>query len=179
MSALPRLAFGALSIVAHAAIYVSVGSASGQRGAAVVPKQETMLVAYLTSPADLRTIAESVVPQATRVAESLPAAHAEEIPVPQKEDQDAQASSGLGDEEKETASSLLPILPPTEPRYFASGELTQVPHVKNDLPPEKMIMLPEAAPRTVVMHLFINEQGTIDKVDFKDASALPENVRQT
>jgi hypothetical protein len=72
---------------------------------------------------------------------------------------------------------ILPILQESESRYFPSTELTDRPSVLHDVPSEQFIDLPPLPNQSVILRLFINEYGNIDKVKIEE-SFLPEAIEQ-
>lgn len=70
--------------------------------------------------------------------------------------------------------SFLPLARPSEPYYFSTNELSEMPQVMLDLTPSLAFSLPNALAQLAVLRLLINEQGGIDQVLIDD-SPLSEN----
>lgn len=77
----------------------------------------------------------------------------------------------------EVASTLLPTVALAQPRYFKVTELTEKPQVLQDIPPEKILALPDISPRPTQVQLLINERGEIDKLVIENTD-LSEQARQ-
>lgn len=69
---------------------------------------------------------------------------------------------------------VLLILRPSEPYYFSTSELNEMPQVTLDLSPSLAFSLQNVAVQLAVLRLLINEDGRIDEI-FIDASPLSEN----
>lgn len=78
---------------------------------------------------------------------------------------------------RNNAPALVPLLEPAEPRYFRLSELTQKPLVLQDVSSELQLDMPGVAPQPVILRLFINTEGEIDKVTVED-SHLPEQAER-
>lgn len=70
---------------------------------------------------------------------------------------------------------VIPLPEPAEPHYFPTRELSVRPHVLKDVPPD--IQLFGVPAQTVILRLFINEAGDIDRVD-TEQSFLPEDIER-
>lgn len=69
------------------------------------------------------------------------------------------------------------ILKSPEPYYYQLSELSEKPHVLQDISPVLSLGLLEAKSQTAVLSLLINEQGAVDKALIED-DLLSEPVRQ-
>lgn len=70
---------------------------------------------------------------------------------------------------------VIPLPEPAELRYFPTRELNVRPRVLKDVPPD--IQLVGVPAQTVILRLFINEAGDIDRVD-TEQSFLPEDIER-
>jgi hypothetical protein len=178
-----RLAFLTLSVAAHTTLYVALGSPAAGRGGEETTLQQTATVTATLIPSELSVPEQETQshPKSAAVPESSPRPDNDSSPAQAKNisEQTSSDPAGAGESESEGGGAMLPVLPPAEPHYFSLRELTQQPQIEKDLPSGKMVSLPETAPRTVIMHLLINERGEVDKVELEDASSLPASMAQT
>lgn len=72
---------------------------------------------------------------------------------------------------------VLPIIGQATPYYFRLSELTLKPRVAQDIPPNMILMVPEAPPQPAILRLLINEHGSIDQVIVEN-SQLPHAAEQ-
>jgi hypothetical protein len=162
-----------LAVTAHLGFCVALGE-SLQRG---VPsdahKMRGVIVAGLYTAATTTSANH-----ASDMADSLPPRAAEEgnLSLDDSVNTMNDFSAGVASEQREDAA-ILPIMAMTEPYYFHADELTEKPHLLQDIPPDKISVLPDISPRPAVARLLINEQGDIDKVVIED-SALSEKAKQ-
>lgn len=73
------------------------------------------------------------------------------------------------------AEPVFPLVEPAEPHYFFTRELAVRPQVRQDLAADFSIAGVPA--QTVILRLFINEEGDIDRVALEQ-SYLPEEMAQ-
>lgn len=78
------------------------------------------------------------------------------------------------------ASAPAALLPPLsiKPHYFYLRELSEKPLVQQDIPADMLLAFPGFAAQTVVLRLFINEEGAIDHIQIEQ-SALPTAIEQS
>jgi hypothetical protein len=101
------------------------------------------------------------------------------LPVDDKSDEVAiteKGQSAVDLTEQSQTKTALPILASHE-YYFAPKELSEKPHLLQDIPPDLALSVPDISPRSVILQLLINEEGSIDRVVMSDF-ALPEQAKQ-
>ena len=104
---------------------------------------------------------------------SLPSNETAQAPAPLPESNLAAATGALPVEE----APLPSLLGLAEAHYFRIDELTEKPQLLLDTTPNAVISVPDIFPQPVVVHLLINEQGSIDKVVLEE-SFLSEPARR-
>lgn len=72
---------------------------------------------------------------------------------------------------------VLAIQAPPEPHYFRVSELTEKPHVVQDIASNLMLVTPDIPAQAAVLRLFINDEGGIDKVVIEESS-LPAHAQR-
>lgn len=96
---------------------------------------------------------------------SLPSNETAQAPAPLPESNLAAATGALPVEE----APLPSLLGLAEAHYFRIDELTEKPQLFPDTEPRQFVAVPDIFPQPVVVHLLINEQGSIDKVVLEES----------
>lgn len=87
----------------------------------------------------------------------------------------AERDEGGAEQSNASAQPLIPLVQAPEQRYFLSRELSGRPRVREDVPSD--FGLAGVPAQTVILRLFINEVGDIDRVAV-ERSFLPEEQSQ-
>ena len=114
-------------------------------------------------PADSKIAIE--VAKAEPETPSLPSNETAQAPAPLPESNLAAATGALPVEE----APLPSLLGLAEAHYFRIDELTEKPQLFPDTEPRQFVAVPDIFPQPVVVHLLINEQGSIDKVVLEES----------
>jgi hypothetical protein len=73
------------------------------------------------------------------------------------------------------ASDVEPVFWPTGQYYFSANELSERPHVLQDVVPLLSLSIPGIETQSVILRLLINEQGTVDSIHL-DHTELPDDI---
>lgn len=150
-----------LSLSVHAAVVAGVMANAGiaTLPAANAVSDEHVLQVRLHRAADRRAAALAIESAGQRKEDRMLAER-------------AQSDAGQADA---SSQPLIPLVQSPEPRYFLSRELSVRPRVREDVPSDFGI---DGVPaQTVILRLFINEEGDIDRVAV-ERSFLPEEKSQ-
>lgn len=158
-----RVSAWMLSLLAHGALAWAVVAYSGVPAAGVKGPQGAPrpLAVYLKESA-------AVSPAAAETAAPAPikrAPLAEEVRHAQQE----------AEREPVEAPAVVLAHQP-EPRYFRSSELSERPHVVQDIPPDLGGGFVGVPAQAVILRLFINEEGAIDRVASEESYLPPERM---
>lgn len=85
------------------------------------------------------------------------------------------SSPVIGEQGDERAPFSVTL--PQKQQYFSARELTQMPQVKQDIPPEKFFVITDFFPRPAIVRLLINRSGDVDEVEIEDSFLSEETVR--
>ncbi len=72
----------------------------------------------------------------------------------------------------------FPVQPPPEPHYFRLSELTDKPRVAQDVASGLILVVHDIPSQPVILRLFVNEQGGVDRVAIEDSQLPEKNERQ-
>lgn len=153
------LALG-LSLAAHAAVGTAIlANAGWPASPAQPPSDQTMEVRLIRGERRLESPPnDDLVRKKKQIARTLIPEQAAPAPVA-----------------SERNASVIPLPEATEPHYFPTRELSVRPRVLKDVPSDIQIIGVPA--QTVILRLFINEAGDIDRVD-TEQSFLPEDIER-
>lgn len=174
-----------LSITAHLGLIVVLGNGEsvGAKGSVSPQRQHesTPIIVTLLKTPESAAIPVAPVPANVKNTDSVV-----KPPEPELVKHDTSAAESTDrpidppqavEQKPSEAISILPVLTPTEARYFEPDELTEKPHVLRDSTPDQAIVLPDIFPQPAIVHLLINEQGDIDKVMI-DESFLSDEAKR-
>lgn len=72
---------------------------------------------------------------------------------------------------------ILPIGGQAEVRYFQLSELTQEPLVAHGLVGDKILVVSGMSPQSVILQIWVDDQGNVDRVMLEDAQLSNEDER--
>lgn len=153
-----------LSLLAHGALAWAVVAYSGVPAAGVKRQQ--------SAPRPLAVYLKESTPAVS------PAAAETAVPAPQKrtplteEVQPAQQEA----EREPVEAPVVVLARQPEPQYFRSSELSERPHVVQDIPPDLGGGFVGVPAQAVILRLFINEEGAIDRVTSEESYLPPERM---
>lgn len=75
------------------------------------------------------------------------------------------------------STPAVAIQAPPQPHYFRVSELTEKPHVVQDIASNLVLVTPDIPSQAAVLRLFINDEGSIDKVEIEE-SRLPAQAQR-
>ena len=156
------LAALALSLSAHLGLIATLGD--GARAGSRNSSLRSMQMHTEPKPISLRML--SAAPSIATPTTAAPEARA--VPPPQ-----SAAAPSVPPEPTEPppleAMPTPPLLALAEVHYFWPGELGQKPQLFEETAPNQVLTVPDVFPLPVIVHLLINEQGSVDKVLLEDS----------
>lgn len=86
------------------------------------------------------------------------------------------AGESLTTSKESSERPIVPLPAQFEPHYFRSSELSERPRVQQDISSDLGLSFADVPAQTVILRLFINEEGSIDRVVAEESYLPPDRM---